>query len=94
MRDDETESYREEQGKPPRADPRERQAEVPLAFSSGGVLASGADEPAAEPDEGTAGSADATGAVERAAAELAAERRPGGDAGPDAADQARPSRRS
>ena len=34
MPDEETESYRVEQGKPPRTDPRDRQGEVPLAFST------------------------------------------------------------
>lgn len=41
MRDDSdthTESYRLEQGKQARPDPRERQADVPLAPSSAGVL--------------------------------------------------------
>ena len=38
-RDDaETESYRAEQGKAPREDPRDRMGDVPLAFGSGGVL--------------------------------------------------------
>lgn len=36
--DTETESYRVEQGKAPREDPRDRMGDVPLAFGSGGVL--------------------------------------------------------
>jgi hypothetical protein len=96
MRDDETESYREEQGKTPRPDPRERQGEVPIAFSTGGVLRSGADDGDARADEAevVAESADATAAVERGARAIEAERRTAaGDARADG-DQARPSARS
>ena len=77
MRDDDGESYRLEQGRPPRPDPQERQAAVPIAFSTGGVLSSGADDarpPGSEASEGTPESADATRAIERGAAEIAAER--------------------
>jgi hypothetical protein len=96
MRDDETESLRVEQGKAPRPDPRDRQGDLPLAFSSGGVLASGADASGADASdadapEGVAESADATRAVERGAAEIAAERRAGAE---PADDQAPPSSRS
>ena len=101
MRDDETESYRQEQGKPVRTDPRDRQAEVPIAFSTGGVLASGADDartPGDDDDGRVAESADATAAIERGAATIAAERRAGrrDDAAgaSDASGQARPSARS
>ena len=100
MPDDETESYRVEQGRPPRPDPRDRQADVPLAFSTGGVLRSGADERADVPDDDDAGrTADATEAVERGAAAVAAERRAAADggegaaAGPDAAARPPASRR-
>ena len=77
MRDDDGESYRLEQGRPPRPDPQERQAAVPIAFSTGGVLSSGADDardPGSEASEGIPESADATRAIERGAAEIAAER--------------------
>ena len=100
MRDDETESYRQEQGKPARADPRDRQAEVPIAFSTGGMLASGADDARTPGDDDgrIAESADATAAIERGAAAIAAERRAGrrddAAAAADASDQARPSARS
>ena len=36
--DTETQSYREEQGKSPAPDPRQRMADVPLAPSSAGVV--------------------------------------------------------
>lgn len=35
----ETESYRVEQGRSPREDPRDRMGDVPLAFGQGGILA-------------------------------------------------------
>ena len=88
MRDDDTESHRLEQGRPPRPDPRERQAAVPIAFSTGGVLSSGADDardPGGETGEGIPESADATRAVERGAAEIAAERARGRDRPPPSA---------
>jgi hypothetical protein len=44
--DTETESFRQEQGKPPRPDPRERMADVPLAPSSAGIV--GGQPPAEE----------------------------------------------
>jgi len=99
MPDDETESYRVEQGRPPRPDPRDRQADVPLAFSTGGVLRSGADEREDIPNDAAGRTADATEAVERGAAAVAAERRAAGDggegaaAGPDAAARPPASRR-
>jgi len=37
--DTETQSFREEQGKPPLPDPRDRMKDVPLAPSSAGVVA-------------------------------------------------------
>ena len=97
MPDDETESYRVEQGRPPRPDPRDRQADVPLAFSTGGVLRSGADERSDVPHDDAGGPADATAAVERGAAAIAAERqaaRDGGPAGPEGPARPPPSRRS
>ena len=87
MRDDDTESYRLEQGRTPRPDPRERQAAAPIAFSTGGVLSSGADDardPESEVSEGIAESADSTRAVERGAAEIAAERAAGDQPPPSA----------
>jgi hypothetical protein len=82
MRDDETESHREEQGKPPRADPREHMGDVPIVFSSegggAGVLLPGADERLGPPPGEAAEAADATRAVERGAAAIEAERRAGG----------------
>jgi len=87
MRDEDTESYRLEQGRPPRPDPRERQAAVPIAFSSGGVLSSGADDardPGSEAVEGDPESADATAAIERGADAIAAERARGDQPPPSA----------
>ena len=44
--DTETESYRLEQGKATREDPRDRMGDVPLAFGQGGVLVGhGTEEP-------------------------------------------------
>lgn len=53
MRDDDThtESYRIEQGKPGRRDPRERQADVPIAPSSAGALGHVPDEEKTTVDE-------------------------------------------
>lgn len=53
MRDDDThtESYRIEQGKPGRPDPRERQADVPIAPSTAGVLGHVPDEEQTTVDE-------------------------------------------
>ena len=48
VRDTESTSLREEQGKAPFPTPAERMAEVPLAFSSGGVLGHGPEEPESE----------------------------------------------
>lgn len=67
MRDEETTSYREEQGKPPFETPDERIRDVPLAPGSGGVLRRGA----SADDEGSSADADRE----------AAKRRAGGDAG-------------
>ena len=100
MPDDETESYRVEQGRPARPDPRDRQVDVPLAFSTGGVLRSGADDREDATDDDAGGPADATATVERGAAAIAAERQAArdGDAGtpavPDGSAQPPPSRRS
>ena len=55
--DTETQSYREEQGKRPEPDPRERMADVPIVPSSAGVIG--------KPPEQEPGSAD----EDRAAAE-------------------------
>lgn len=46
--DTETSSLREEEGKSPFPTPAERMGEVPLAFSTGGVLGHGPEEPASE----------------------------------------------
>ena len=74
MRDDETESHRLERGAPPQPNLRERLADVPIAFSTGGVLAHGVDERLGpEPGE-TVPAADGTEAVLRGAAAIEAER--------------------
>ena len=81
MRDDETESYRAEQGKPPHPDPREHLGDVPIVFSSegggAGVLLPGTDERLGPPPGEVAESANATHAVERGAAAIEAERAAG-----------------
>ena len=81
MRDDETESYRAEQGKPPHPDPREHLGDVPIVFSSegggAGVLLPGADDRLGPPPGEVAESGNATRAVERGAAAIEAERAAG-----------------
>ena len=48
VRDTETTSLRVEEGKSELPTPAERMAEVPLAFSTGGVLGHGPEEPESE----------------------------------------------
>ncbi len=78
MRDDETQSYREEQGKPAQPDPREHMGNVPIVFSSegggAGVVLPGTDERLGPPPGEKAAAADATRAIERGAAAIEAER--------------------
>ena len=72
--DTETESYRVEQGKPAREDPRDRMGDVPLAFGSGGGLVGhGTEEPMPAGGASDA-AADVAAARERQAADDATER--------------------
>ena len=87
MDDTETQSYREEQGKAPQPDPRDRMADVPITFSSdgsGGIVGS-APEPSPVPgDAERAAAAENQASVMRGAERLQEED----------ADQSPPSSRS
>ena len=78
--DTETESYRVEQGKASREDPRDRMGDVPLAFGQGGVLVGHATEEPMPAGGASDAAADVAAARERQATDddgTARDRRPG-----------------